>query len=176
MRLFFFAFALLVASSGNAQFLPLSGGDGVGVPAVLTNGDVLIVDGSAELYDVRMRVLLQVGLLPVAMTNGAAVAALPDGRAIVTGGRNDAGVRNYVLLWDRRTYFQQIAGMSVARSRHAMTALSADRVLIVGGDGSSETRPGGSSFSAGPSRQSSTRPLAYSPKASACRSGRTKHR
>ena len=142
--------AIAWASSSKVQFISLrntgEGGRGSGTsrpPALLPNGNVLIVNGSgsAEIYNARTRTFSRAGSFPVNMLSGATAVGLLDGRALVSGGGNsNVDVRNLMLIWNPQSLtFRQVTGMIAGRRGHAIIQLDANTLLIVGGEGSPDT-------------------------------------
>ena len=96
--------------------------------AKLSNGDLLIIggqgaaSGTAERYDVRQGLFIYAGTLVIPRLVADA-AALPDGRAIVTGGlpespsRRDFSPLSRTELWDPVTnLWREVAPVSSARA------------------------------------------------------------
>ncbi|RYP82431.1 hypothetical protein EKO23_21745 [Nocardioides guangzhouensis] len=117
-------------------------GRGGHVAALLADGRVLVAGGwvgpgrftaSTEIYDPRHGRFEPGPPLPQAL-DGLAAAALPDGCALLTGGRTraDVATRTAVRVCpDGRLH--RVPPLDRARCKHAMVTLDDGRVLVVGG-------------------------------------------
>ena len=107
---------------------------------VLITGGVVNADGtgalaSAELYDPLAHTFTNVGPMNVARADHT-VTLLPNGKALVAGGFNDAGVVSSAELFDpsNNTFTLLTAPMTSLRAEHTATLLTNGKVLIAGGN------------------------------------------
>lgn len=119
----------------SASAVLMVGGDSGGTTAELSAG-VLWTEAGDALADAGMR---------AHRAKAVAMALLPDGRAVVTGGANATdGSLSDVDVWDPTTHaMTPAAPMVTRRMAHTLTALGDGRLVAVGGWSDSEMAPGG---------------------------------
>ncbi len=99
-------------------------------------GEIGGVLSSAELYDPVARTFTPTGSMTVPRT-GQTITMLRDGRALLTGGDQNAGYRSQLAsaeIYDPATgIFSATGSMATPREGHTATMLRDGRVLVVGG-------------------------------------------
>lgn len=117
-----------------------------GAAITLADGRVLVAGGSsldgengflptaaAEIYDPATGGFTSTGSMTTARADHALVR-LPDGRVLVSGGRDEDGELRTAELFDPSTgTFAATGALTTERSSHAATALPDGRVLVTGG-------------------------------------------
>ncbi len=130
--------------------------------ALMSNGQVLVVGGSqtpssAELYDPSTNRFTKTGQPLYPHGNGASATLLNDGRVLLVGGvagvniltnTTPAAIFNSPAeIYDpTRGVFSAVGPMSVDRNCHTATLLTDGRVLIAGGEATSDSFPTNSGF------------------------------